>query len=628
MRFAHDQDGQLLDATTSKVTEAYCFQCGHSLSLRGRGQWTSAHADSTCRLCAKAETTLEDDVETALEGRVTLIRYSPMMLGGEASIFFTTDKRPPKGWKWATWNRKRGLFRIKDGPNKGTLVSLRVITMSKGNESIPPVDLLPCDDEARRMAQQFHRIGILHVDPLSDMLPLWRAIKAPPGGGKTTLLLDLVAAWPMHQFLLVTYARDIAIELRERAMQRRPRVENIVIQTVDALCYAAEFDVDGRQYDRIFQLGDREVIQAAFPRCRPWTRKRNATDIGPLVEYYLSRPNATPLLCEAHQPFSWIITELSAPTMTKTGLSHLRRSFASMRSRAGRTTESIERLRKVPSVANADVLLVDEAQDLTPQALDILSCLDKPTVVTGDPRQTVYDYTDHRVCKACLELNQRADESSHDGGVVPSGFAGADEADTIELYETHRLDPTSCRVIEEWTRGALSMVSSRPPDELDRPPPIQCVQEVPPSPEPILLLVRTNKEIIDAIWRDPTLGVVGGSNIASDLQRHHHHRREEEEGGRIKARASAMESLASSLSSKGILKETCEMLEARDSPLCTASQGGRVISSVHRSKGAEAPHVVVDLELVLSNQGQEDCGVSVVASSRHTRLLSLLVSSR
>jgi len=549
-----------------------------------------------------------------------------MALGGEASIFFTTNKRPPKGWEWVTWNQKRGLFRIKNGPNKGALVSLRVITLSKRNESITirPIDLLPCDDEARRMAQQFHRMGILHVDPLSDMLPLWRAVKAPPGGGKTTLLLDLVAAWPMYQFLLVTYARDIAIELRERAMQRRPRVENIVIQTVDALCYAAEFDVDGKQYDRIFQLGDREVIQAAFPRCRPWTRKRNATDIGPLVEYSLSRPNATPLLCEAHQPFSWIITELSAPIMTKTGLSHLRRSFASMRSRAGRTTESIERLRKLPSVANADILLVDEVQDLTPQALDILSCLDKPTVVTGDPRQTVYNYTDHRVCKACLELNKRADESSHDDGVVPSGFAGADEGHTIELYETHRLDSISCRVIEEWTRGALSMVSSRPLGELDTPPPIQCVQEVPQSPESILLLVRTNKEIIDAIWRDPTIGVVGGSNIAKDLQRHHHHTRE----WRTKTKVSAMESLAVSLSNKGILKETCEMLEARESPLCMASQGGRVISTVHRSKGAEAPHVVVDMKLVLSNQGQEDCGVSVVASSRHTRLLSLIVSSR
>ena len=108
----------------------------------------------------------------------------------------------------------------------------------------------------------------------------------PNGSGKTTLLMDIAAKWPAVRFLLVTFAKDIAEELRRGAAERG--VANLCVKTVDALCYAAEFDTAGGQGgDVVFQLGDREVVEACYPRCRPWFKKKGGTNLGPLVEHVL-----------------------------------------------------------------------------------------------------------------------------------------------------------------------------------------------------------------------------------------------------------------------------------------------------------------------------------------------------
>ena len=620
MRFAASVcGGRLLDAAhPGESTRGVCFACSGGVALQG-GEWVHLLGDKkACRLVGGgAATAVASVASTTTTPAVGVVRYSPPVLGGAASLYLTADPEPPPGWRFATWAPSPVPLRVDGG---AAPESLRVLL--RGDETLEgervASALLPTDEEGRRVLQRFHRAGLLHVDPASPELPRWRAVRAPPGGGKTTLLMDLAAAWPQRRFLLVTFARDIAEELRQRALQAE--VTNLVVKTVDALCYAAEFDTAGGQGDVVFQLSDREVVEACFPRCRPWYKKRSGANLGPLVEHLLRHlPVGVPLeglLCEKHAPFRWILEELVAPAATKPGLCHLRRSFSSMRGRAARTPASARRLRQLPAVASADVLLVDEAQDLTPQALQILRCLGKPTLAVGDPRQSVYDYVDCRVCPDCLERLE-AVEASRGGG-----FAGAEEATTVELYETHRLDPLSCRVLEEWTGGRLGMVSSRGEEEASSP--IRRVPRVPPAPDPILYLVRSNREVVEATSRDPSLGVVGGASLARELR--HHAKARAKAGKTTRAGRewfTAMEALAFDLAAKGDLEVVCGQLEQRDAALAAASQGGRVVSSVHRCKGAQAPHVVVEEELLLPEEEGEFC-VSVVAGTRHTQRLSVV----
>ena len=89
-----------------------------------------------------------------------------------------------------------------------------------------------------------------------------------------------------------------------------------------------------------------------------------------------------------------------------------------------------------------------------------------------------------------------------------------------------------------------------------------------------------------------------------------------------------MEALATELDGNGILDRTCKELEERDAPLARARDpGGRVVSSVHRCKGAEAPNVAVVASVVFGGSqslDEEEKCIAVVAATRHTECLTLI----
>lgn len=642
MKFAANHDGKLVhanDATNSATVT--CISCKGSLYARG-SIWI--HCDEKLKeKCPLAQVDNQQmvikrspyfDESQTLRGKV--YKYCTGFFGSVATMYFTPMSKTPCGFSEAAWCRH--TIHVCVGTSDATPVQVSIIKKEDdAAESIDVVRLFPAKgplgETARKALQYFHRTAVLHVSPLHSAMPLWRSIKAPPGGGKTTLLLDIVRAWPACNFMLVTFARDIAEELRHRA-QFHPNgaIGNLSVKTLDALCYAAEFESAGCSGDSaptiVPRLDSRDIVQSSYPKCKPWNKKKGANGIGPIMEHILrniplthSMHDTKACLCEKHAEFDWILKALMSPVPPRQGtwagaqFARLRTSFASMRARAGRDDAAIARLRR--SVSNIDILLVDEAQDLTPQALQILKRLAIPTIAVGDPRQCVYGYVDSRTCSDCVQLMESIGQEPD----IRDGFAGASPECTLDLYETHRLDPFTCRLVDEWTNGKLGMVSTRP---LTASRPIRIAHSIPKSDEPVLLLVRSNRELIDMAKHDASLGVVGGKSLAADLVHYKPKKQGKlKRGGRD--RMSAIESMAIELCESDTFDTVCSMLEERDASLSMATEG-RVVSSIHRCKGAEAPHVAVFSNVITSpntSDYNEFC-IMVVALTRHTDTLSII----
>lgn len=645
MKFAADHESKLVHANSvANMTKAKCISCGGSLYAEDC-LWI--HCDDklaekcplsypgTCN--QQVVTKTSPYFEKAHTSSSKVYKYCAGFFGGVATLYFTSKAKVPFGFTEAKWCQHTIHVCIDTPDSTPIQVSILKKEDDIATESTDVACLFPArgplGETARKALQHFHRTAVLHVNPLHPAMPLWRSIKAPPGGGKTTLLLDIVRAWPSCNFMLVTFARDIAEELRHRA-QSHPKgaIKNLSVKTLDALCYAAEFESAGCSGDSnptvVPRLDSRDIVQSSYPKCKPWNKKKGAGGIGPIMEHILRNiplkyavNDMKSCLCEKHAEFEWILKALVSATPPRQGtwagaqFARLRTSFASMRARAGRGADAVARLQR--SVSNIDILLVDEAQDLTSQALQILKTLAIPTIAVGDPRQCVYGYVDSRACSDCVQLMESICQEPD----TQDGFAGALPECTLDLYETHRLDPFTCRLVDEWTNGKLGMVSTRSVMESQ---PIHIVDSIPESPQPILLLVRSNRELIDIANHDTSLGIVGGKSLAADLM-HYKPKKQSKPKRRGRDRLSAIESMALELCESDTFDTVCSMLEDRDATLSMANEG-RVVSSIHRCKGAEAPHVAVFNNVITSpNIGDynEFC-IMVVALTRHTQKLSII----
>lgn len=615
MRYAA-VEGAATDARRAEqLASAVCFACG-SVVRSDTEKWTHA-PDAECVLAARCSLAKHrEPVVDLVAGLGVIWRYAPSCLGGHVAMYLREAQHALSdefcNVQWAP-----GALHLEcDGATVHAHVVRRCAPVG---ETVTPVHdvthVHPLDEISRSALQRFYTVGLLHLDPLCA--PGWRSVVAPPGGGKTTLLLELVRQWPGTRFLLVTFARDIAEELRRRGSD----LPNLRVSTLDALCYAAEFETSGSRENTVLpRLEDRQVIEECFPRCTPWYKKRDSLGIGSLLEGLCrsiplgEKPKAfaARAMCSKHCQFAWIFEHLTTAELslnsaasTNGGMGNLRGCFAAMRARCARTPAGLERLRA--STRGAHVVLVDEAQDLSVQALEILKSIGLPVIAVGDPHQRVYDFEGDRKCPDCAVLLEASTPSK-------GGF-GTGET-TMQLYATHRLDPGTCRLLEEWT--GLETVSLRPEtgDQLC----VSLVSMVPPR-GPLMLLTRTNRELVQAAAADGSLGVVGGATLSGELERC---ARYASKTKRHREVSSALERLSAELVTSGQLQAVCADLRARDAPL-SGAMTGRIVCTVHRAKGAEAPHVAVFSDVLFPKEvaGTEAC-IAVVAASRHTKTLSVI----
>lgn len=467
----------------------------------------------------------------------------------------------------------------------------------------PPPVLAPVCDTAKRWLDAYHRRAIVETHPVASA-PKLRVVHAPAGGGKSSLLLDIVERWPEIRFLFVAFSRDLCTEMRQRlATSRAEPLRNADVVTLDAFCKRRR-GVDGIEFIT-GNLSDARVVRAVQPGNR-YGRAKGSHGIGAVVSYALNStvpPGRAVPLCEKHAPMQRAFD--AAMHGTTTGL---RNSFCGCRYEEFVATR---RPRDDAAVVACDVVLVDEVQDLTSQAVEILLALGKPVVAVGDPLQQIYGFGNDQVCPECkaavdaasLAPRFETDVLDHDGGAT-------------RLYTTFRLDGETVAHLERLQPDHFQATSAAPSPQDHQSGIVLGADAMPPH---YLRLCRTNAEVVAAARADPTLHVVAGETIANEIEA-------ADAGlggdGKRRRRLTAMQRIAiEARDAEGGVEAVVGLLRERHIELSQAARGNRAVASVHRAKGYEAENVVVGSDLYDSfAHGTELC-VGFVALSRHRHRL-------
>lgn len=375
-------------------------------------------------------------------------------------------------------------------------------------------------------------------------------VVAPAGGGKTTLIKSM-AAGTGKRCLLLTFSKDLA-----EAIVRTPL---LTVKTFDSACYSLT-KIAG-------QLTDRDVVRAAYPNCVPWFKKKGGKDIANLAMLCLQGVQVT--LCPVHRLVEHgIATAMKLP------------SFAASRRKVEEDNLDV--------AAGSAWLFVDEYQDLTQQALNIVNNASPPTVLVGDPQQAIYKFQHTLACDRCKAGRERP--------VLPP-------LPQLVLSRTFRL-PQSI-VDHLWARGHRLVTTNRRGGFLAAP----SSALVSLLTKDTCVIARHNASVYDAARRADAAGldvsVVGGTRIAAEILAAVKQRQVARDPGGFKTWAKALhnpEAAAAWLRTHNG-DHACDLR----------------FSTVHRAKGSEAKHVV----LVGDWDWAEEPEVCYVAHTRHTATLIL-----
>ena len=464
---------------------------------------------------------------------------------------------------------------------------------------------------SKQIFDRFHRRGIIESNPMHQCD---RIVCAPAGGGKSTLLLDIVKNWESVRFCLITFSKDLCGEMEVRVNTQS--LQNVRVYTMDALCKRANED-DSQPF--VVSFTDRAVVQNA----RPWSKYgcfKGSKGISDTITYALnSNLNLSEgvrciPLCEEHKLSQKIVNDIIQCDQTKQTKHPLRNSFAGCRHRALMKQDGLGLAK------NFDCILVDEVQDLTSQAIRILQQAALPIVFVGDPLQEIFSFGDDNTCAGCKTSINANSTTSYRTKIL-------DHRNRISLYGTFRLCEKTCSTLRRWFHGSFKAVSMRPystPTSNDdgSKTGVQYVQRI-PKDENLLLLCRTNKEVIDFSLEDPEMHIIQGDKIANELQCIH----EQLPAANItkKRRWSALQRLVVSLRELGKLELTLTRLRDMSVQLDNCSEK-RSICTVHRAKGFEIKNVVIT-ESVYACMNSADKNVAFVAVSRHTQQLFIMQKS-
>jgi hypothetical protein len=267
--------------------------------------------------------------------------------------------------------------------------------------------------------------------------------------------------------------------------------------------------------------------------------------------------------------------------------------------------------------------------------MGVLVAVGLPLLAVGDPLQRIFSFGEENTCSQCRKNIDRVCSQPYRSDMLLRN-------DAVRLYGTFRLSGPTCRILERWTRGMFQAVAVDDGRDDAGDGDDHHVQFVAALPDPeaapqLLLLCRTNKEVIEMADLHPELRIVQGKQIASEVRLVDKQMAAEEQEeiqahkkGRQTRRGrrdyTAVERIVIAKRSQGGgCEEFARRLQARGVDL-KETANVRAICTVHRAKGFEAGTVAITdavYRAATSCDGDE-VHVGFVGASRHRRRLFIL----
>ena len=206
------------------------------------------------------------------------------------------------------------------------------------------------------------------------------------GTGKTATAVGFARARPDRRILYLVFNKSA----QQQAVLRMPN--HVTSRTINALAYAefgARFRHKLRRYPRL-----KPIKEALDP-----TDKRTYEQINHLVQTVTRWcHSADPKITARHFP-PLLAKSLATPDAVDRFLTYARRLWHLMCDRSVTSIPmshdgylKIYQLRGRPLAERFDLIIVDEAQDLSPVTVDILLRQPIPILLLGDPHQSIYGF--------------------------------------------------------------------------------------------------------------------------------------------------------------------------------------------------------------------------------------------
>ena len=479
------------------------------------------------------------------------------------------------------------------------LISL--LTQELSSSLHPPSRVLvPKGDIAKACLDEFHRTALIMTNPQECAL---RIIKAPAGGGKSTLLLNIAKQWPTLRFLFIAFSRDLCCEMKTRASD----LVNIDVVTLDAFCKRRR-EIEGAPFlSRI--ASDSDIVRSEYPMLRGGRAKgsHGFSNVAVRAMQSAVRTADDIALCQKHEPMRRCLNA-----------SILRNSFVGCRH-----SEFMSAVKKENRLhVDFDVIMVDEVQDLSVQDIEIIRALAKPAIFVGDPLQAIFDFQNEGdVCKECLHgIENAAMKGVHNGSAL------LNHPSAVQLYGTFRLNASTVSHLERLQPQhfqAVSVGSSKDEDDAVKFIPMAAAAAL---PRVHLRLCRTNAEVIETLRNTQGIAysVVSGCAIADEIQA---------ADSRLPAKLSSRRRRYTAIE-RIVIREReqvegvaalIQQLRDRHVDLEGAAKDVPSLSTVHRAKGYETEFVAIGRKLYDGfAKASADLCVSFVAMSRHKKMLFVL----
>ncbi len=447
--------------------------------------------------------------------------------------------------------------------------------------------LYPMDEAAMRFLDGFHRQRFVHVDPTSPNVPRRRWVQAPAGSGKTTFLLNLAKHFPDKSFLLITFSKSLADDVNMR--KYRGNISNLEVRTMDSLCFHSSGCYEQKGDENAFYLSDSRIVRNFFPNCFKWYTKRGSRDIAAVCEMVLKSTSVdlaktTDTLCEEHSRIN--------PEYVLDGMWGSSGKKRRLWCHSGNRYTVWHSKQPMRAFCTPDCVLVDEVQDLDPQAIEIIEQFTQPIVYVGDAMQRVFSFQDENKCRRCREI------------VPPESASLFPDDQTISLYATFRIGAPSVRVLRDLCFDDVPFYSAAKPCNDGT---VVFVRGN-VAPQGKTFLFRANAQVCEFALEHPS-AVLRANKIMVDVNRI----------------AKATHKKKELPFEKYVHALTDEKRDRLLEILTVHCGDDTVVGTVHAFKGSEADTVAVHYALFVSlfqtNVNPEERRIAWVACTRHRKTL-------